>query len=121
MLFRSLGVGAAHYAGYQVQALLPPCVCFHIEHSYGSGWTPEGGSALFDRLEKANILNPDWQYLRPILEQMRKQQKPLCLTMIAGGLNFLICLNVGLEKAIKIFKRKWIGFKVRYLSIGLGP
>ena len=32
----SIGILAAHYAGYEEVALLPPCVCFHIEH--GVGW-----------------------------------------------------------------------------------
>src|SRR5262245_29167330 len=36
----SMGLMAAHYAGYGEASLLPPCVCFHIEHGLGSGWTP---------------------------------------------------------------------------------
>ncbi len=73
----SVGLAAAHYAGYLEVSLLPPLVCFHIEHSLGSGWTPEGEKKLFSRLREANILNPEWPVLLPIVEQMRLQRKAL--------------------------------------------
>jgi len=73
----SMGVIAGHYAGYQEVALLPPCVCFHIEHGIGSGWTPEGGKQLFNRLEKAGILNPEWPVLMPLVEEMRQERQCL--------------------------------------------
>lgn len=68
----SVGVASAHYAGYEEVALLPPCVCFHIEHSLGSGWTPEGEKHLFSRLRQKEILNPDWPVLAPVVEAMRR-------------------------------------------------
>ncbi len=73
----SIGIVAAHYAGYEEVALLPPCVCFHIEHGVGSGWTPEGEKHLFNRLEKAEILNPEWPVLMPLVDEMRKKAKAL--------------------------------------------
>ena len=73
----SIGIAAAHYAGYEEVALLPPCVCFHIEHGIGSGWTPEGEKHLFSRLEKSGILNPEWPVLTPLVEQMRKEGRTL--------------------------------------------
>jgi hypothetical protein len=73
----SIAVIAAHYAGYQEISLLPPCVCFHIEHGIGSGWTPEGEKKLFGRLREAGILNPEWPVLTPLVEEMREQQKAL--------------------------------------------
>ena len=45
----------AHYSNLLETVLAPPCVAFHIEHSIGSGWSPEGHHALFDRLAKAGI------------------------------------------------------------------
>jgi hypothetical protein len=73
----SMGLIAAHYAGYEEVSLLPPCVCFHIEHGIGSGWTPEGEKKLFNRLQDAGILNPEWPVLTPLVEEMREQRKPL--------------------------------------------
>jgi len=70
----SLGLAAAHYAGYEEVALLPPCVCFHIEHSLGSGWTPEGEKKLFARLQEKKILNPDWEVVHPLIEAMRRRE-----------------------------------------------
>jgi len=73
----SMGIVAAHYAGYEEVSLLPPCVCFHIEHGIGSGWTPEGEKHLFNRLEKAGILNPEWPVLTPLVVEMREQGRAL--------------------------------------------
>ena len=82
----SLGVVAAHYAGFEEVALLPPCVCFHIEHSLGSGWTPEGEKKLFERLNKAGILNPEWHVLTPLVDGMRSGEKPTALNGPAWGM-----------------------------------
>jgi hypothetical protein len=73
----SIGFIAAHYAGYQEVSLLPPCVCFHIEHGIGSGWTPEGERSLFDRLRQAQILTPEWPVLAPLVDEMRDYQRAL--------------------------------------------
>lgn len=75
----SLGLAAAHYAGFEEVSLLPPCVCFHIEHSLGSGWTPEGEKKLFARLEENKILNPGWHVLNPLIENMRTGKVPFAL------------------------------------------
>lgn len=82
----SVGIAAAHYAGYREEALLPPCVCFHIEHSLGSGWTPEGEKRLFDRLNKAEILNPEWKVLSPLVDGMREGKYPPALNGPNWGL-----------------------------------
>jgi len=82
----SIGIVAAHYAGYEEVALLPPCVCFHIEHGVGSGWTPEGEKHLFNRLEKAEILNPEWPVLMPLVDEMRKEERALEFNNVSWGL-----------------------------------
>ena len=66
--------------------MLPPCVCFHIEHSLGSGWTPEGEKKLFARLEEKKILNPSWQVLYPIVEGMLLRELPVSLNGPSWGL-----------------------------------
>jgi hypothetical protein len=83
----SMGFVAAHYAGYQEVSLLPPCVCFHIEHGVGSGWTPEGEKELFDRLRETGILSAEWSVLMPLVETMRKQGKALEFNHIGWGLS----------------------------------
>jgi hypothetical protein len=47
--------GLAHYAGAVEAVLPPPAVAYHIEHSIGSGWSPEGQKTLFERIDKAGI------------------------------------------------------------------
>lgn len=82
----SVGVYAAHYGGYEEISLLPPCVCFHIEHSLGSGWTPEGERKLFERLNVAEILNPEWPVLNPLIEHMKVEDEPVALNGESWGL-----------------------------------
>lgn len=82
----SMGLVAAHYAGFEEVTLLPPCVCFHIEHSLGSGWTPEGEKKLFARLRAANILNPEWPVLLPLVDQMRRERRTLEFNHSGWGL-----------------------------------
>jgi len=82
----SMGLVAAHYAGFEEVTLLPPCVCFHIEHSLGSGWTPEGEKKLFARLRAANILNPEWPTLLPLVDQMRRERRTLDFNHPGWGL-----------------------------------
>ena len=83
----SMGLIAGHYAGFCEVSLLPPCVCFHIEHGLGSGWTPgTGEKALFSRLRNAGIIIPDWPVLMPLVEKMRTEAKPLEFNYAAWGM-----------------------------------
>jgi hypothetical protein len=82
----SMGFVAAHYAGYEEVSLLPPCVCFHIEHGMGSGWTPEGEKKLFARLRDAGILNPEWPVLTPLVDAMREQGQALEFNQAGWGM-----------------------------------
>lgn len=83
----SIGIIAAHYGGFTEISLLPPCVCFHIEHSIGSGWTPEGEAILFKKLKEKRITNPEWPVLMPLVEKMRAQLGvPLVLNDECWGL-----------------------------------
>ena len=82
----SLGLASAHYGGFEEVALLPPCVCFHIEHSLGSGWTPEGEQKLFARLQEKKILNPEWEVVLPVMEAMRHGELPVALNGPSWGL-----------------------------------
>jgi len=45
----------AHYNGIEIHELPPTLVHYHIEHDYGSGWTPEGSSDLWARMDQNGI------------------------------------------------------------------
>ena len=45
----------AFAAGTRMINLRPPMTALHLEHSAGSGWTPEGSGRLFDRLDAAGV------------------------------------------------------------------
>ena len=51
----SLLMYASHHAGLEEVILGPECRAYHIEHSAGSGWTPEGENSLFERLRSKGI------------------------------------------------------------------
>jgi len=48
---------AAHYAGIEQEILEMPRCIYHLEHSVGSGWTPEGEGKLRQRLSESGA---DW-------------------------------------------------------------
>jgi hypothetical protein len=45
----------AHHAGVLEEVLTDPVQVYHIEHSLGSGWTPEGESKLMQRMQEQGI------------------------------------------------------------------
>lgn len=45
----------AYAAGVEMVNLQPPRTALHLEHSQGSGWTPEGSDALFRRLDSSGV------------------------------------------------------------------
>jgi hypothetical protein len=45
----------AYAMGAEMVNLEDPMVAIHIEHSAGSGWTPEGASTLFQRLDRDGV------------------------------------------------------------------
>jgi len=45
----------AYADGVEMVNLTDPMVAIHLEHSAGSGWTPEGSQALFSRLDARGV------------------------------------------------------------------
>jgi len=82
----SIGLAAAHYEGFTETTLVHPCVCYHIEHAAGSGWTPEGEAKLYQRLRNAGIVSPEWPILMPLVERMRKECRAVSFNGPAWGL-----------------------------------
>jgi hypothetical protein len=50
-----LGLFQAYAAGAEMVNLQPPKLAIHLEHSSGSGWTPEGSESLFSRLDRSGV------------------------------------------------------------------
>jgi hypothetical protein len=67
----SLLVYTAHYSGIVETSFLAPAVVYHLEHSAGSGWTPEGEQKLFDRIERLGLPSMSYPLLRWILRKCR--------------------------------------------------
>lgn len=82
----SMGLASSHYGGFHEISLLPPCVCFHIEHNLGSGWSEAGQGRLFGRLKTLNIESPAWPVLMPLVDTMRKEQRSIDFNYEKWGL-----------------------------------
>ena len=67
----SLLVYAAHYSGVLEASLMAPAVAYHLEHSAGSGWTPEGADKLFERIERLGLPSMPFPFLLWILRKSR--------------------------------------------------
>jgi hypothetical protein len=62
----------AHYGGAAEQVLREPMRIYHIEHSGGSGWTPEGAQLLFDRLAAKGI---PWMEYEEVLDWAAEMER----------------------------------------------
>jgi hypothetical protein len=51
----SLFCWVAHHAGFREEILEDPLRIYHIEHSIGSGWTPEGEQQLMERTRSSGV------------------------------------------------------------------
>lgn len=75
-----------HYGGVLETFLTPPAVAFHIEHSLGSGWSPEGEKLLFQRLQQRGIPCMSYGHLEHFGEMMRRSQAPIVFNTPDWGL-----------------------------------
>jgi hypothetical protein len=75
---------AAHNAGVKEKILEEPLRIYHIEH--GSGWTPEGQRALFDRLDASGVSFVDWPEVAAWAAQMRRLGSPMIFNRQDWGL-----------------------------------
>jgi hypothetical protein len=59
---------------------------YHIEHSPGSGFTPESSDKLFDRLAAAGIPCLDWRKdMEPMIEEMDRSRRRGVRTIVYNG------------------------------------
>ena len=77
---------AAHHGGAAEEVLRDPMRCYHIEHGLGSGWTPEGESALFTRLRERGIPWIEYAELVTWISQMRRFDCPMIFNRDNWGL-----------------------------------
>ncbi len=71
----SLLIYQARYSGLREVYLGRSAPVYHIEHSPGSGFTPESSDKLFERLDARGIPYLDWERdVEPRIDQMREQR-----------------------------------------------
>lgn len=62
----------AHYAGLRIEEIGRACVHYHIEHDYGSGWTPEGADSLWARLVERGIPFISYAQFKDIVAELQE-------------------------------------------------
>ena len=83
---------AAHYGGTCEQVLTEPMRIYHIEHGTGSGWTPEGQAALFERIAAKGLSFIPYEEVIAWAAQMSRLRSPMIFNHESWGLNDF-CLN----------------------------
>ncbi len=73
----SLLCHAAHHSGFWEKVLQDPMRIYHIEHSTGSGWTPDGQQELYKRLDEAGIPRLSNAQFDAWTIKMRRERKPI--------------------------------------------
>jgi hypothetical protein len=80
----SMLIYQARYSGMREVYLGKSAPVYHIEHSPGSGFTPESSDKLFERLQARGIPYLDWERdVEPKIEAMKAQ-----LTRDGGAIFF---------------------------------
>ena len=81
-----LGCQIAHSSGVRERVLATPMRIYHIEHSTGPGWKPEGDGALTASVNPAGIPKLDYPQYRELAIRMRKERRPIILNKESWGL-----------------------------------
>lgn len=76
----------AYHAGAEEEALTDPMRIYHIEHSTGSGWTPEGADQLLQRLHAKRIPVLDAGEILQWATRMRRENAPIIFNAEGWGL-----------------------------------
>jgi hypothetical protein len=77
---------AAHHAGARENVLPEPMRIYHMEHSTGSGWTPEGEDTLFESLAARGIPWLDHDGLLDWAAEMNRYEAPMIFNGESWGL-----------------------------------
>jgi hypothetical protein len=82
----SLFCYAAHHGGTEETVLAEPMRIYHIEHGIGTGWTPEGQTALFQRVADKGIPILGNDAVMALATQMRQLAAPMIFNGADWGL-----------------------------------
>src|SRR5262249_51226306 len=74
----------AYHNGLTVKELDPSCVHYHIEHDYGSGWTPEGAGSLWTRLDERGIPYMSYDQFTELVYEMQDNAAQNVFTVYNG-------------------------------------
>jgi hypothetical protein len=77
---------ALHHGGALEEVLPDPMRIYHIEHSTGSGWTPEGQAALFERIRAKGLSFVSFDDVSCWASQMRQLNCPIIFNHENWGL-----------------------------------
>jgi len=77
----------AHYSGATEEVLVEPMRIYHIEHSSGSGWTPEGQKLLFRRLAQNGVPWLDFSEVLRCASLMAQLQTTMIFNRDDWGIN----------------------------------
>lgn len=77
---------AAHHAGVREMILREPMRMFHIQHSSGAGWTPEGEAERSARIESKGVTQVRYSDWVRWVDQMRRFNAPMIFTPENWGL-----------------------------------
>ncbi|GAC1398759.1 MAG: hypothetical protein NVSMB52_12330 [Chloroflexota bacterium] len=86
MFIDGLLLHAALHAGVKQKVLDDPMRIYHIEHSEGSGWTPEGEYQLNARLHAKGVPQLKFAEYVALCTQMRRDRQPLIFNDVHWGL-----------------------------------
>jgi hypothetical protein len=82
----SLFCFTAHHGGAVEEILPEPMRLYHIEHSVGSGWTPEGQQLLLDRIHSQGIPDVHWTEVIHLGSLMNAYDAPILFCRENWGL-----------------------------------
>jgi hypothetical protein len=75
----------AHHGGAREEILQDPMRIYHIEHGSGSGWTPEGEKALFDRIAAKGLSWVDYREVVDWARIMNRYDAPMIFNRADWG------------------------------------
>ncbi len=77
---------AAHHAGVRESILREPMRIYHVEHSSGAGWTPEGEQERVARIRSKGLSELSYPAFVKWVDLMRRYDSPLIFTRENWGL-----------------------------------
>jgi hypothetical protein len=80
----SIMIYQAHFNGWPIEELGSAAVHYHIEHDYGSGWTPEGAGSLWSRLMERGIPFLSYHQFNELVFEMQENAERAQLTVYNG-------------------------------------